>query len=191
MNIISKAFWRKASPAFSRALPAAFALVAVLTMGAAFFQGSTPTFADTSIIFTGGDLGGNGQAFGVDKHCDKHAAEAAKHDAEAAKFAAKDGKHSDEQAARKANEAARELQKFHDCLARFVVDSVRNASDPQAQAAAVGLDLNSLGAASDSAGTLTWDSIKWSSIKWSAVQLDSIKWDSIKWSGGAGDLGLQ
>lgn len=192
MNTISKTFWRKARFAVSGGLAAAFVLVAVLTMGTGPFRSSGNVLADTPIIFTGGgEFGGIGQALGLDKHCDKHAAEAAKHDAEAAKFAARNGKQSDEQAAKKANEAAKELQKFHDCLAKLVVASILGASDPQAQAAAVGLDLNAIGVTSDSTGTLAWESIKWNSIKWNAVQLDSINWDSIKWNGGAGDLALQ
>jgi hypothetical protein len=197
MNTISKNLWRKARTPLIAVAATAFALVAALTMGGGLFQSSGTAFADTSIIFTGGgdiiftggggSVGGN-QVLGLDKHCDHHAAEAAKKDAEAAKIAAKNGKHSDEQAAKKAAEAAKQLQKFHDCLARFVVADVLNAPDPQAEAAAVGLDLEESGISGDS---LTWDSIKWSSIKWSAIQLDSIKWSSIKWSGGAGDIGLQ
>ena len=172
------------------ALAAAISLVALLAMGSGLFQGSDKAFADTPIIFTGdpdaggagGTDGDDGQIAGLDSHCDKHLEHAARHAEHAAKAAAKGGKHAAEHAAKHTRHADKEMAKYRECLAKLLIASVLSAPDPQAEADAVGLDLEAIGIDGDSLDTVAWDAIKWNAIKWSAIQWDAIKWNAIKWN---------
>jgi serine protease AprX len=78
--------------------------------------------------------------------------------------------------------------RFNAMLKVGAVAYVLGASEPNAAAESINLDLNAAGLANTNLSNVRWDVINWDAIKWSAIKWGSVKWDVINWDAVQWDI---